>query len=251
MCFYSSLKSDLYKFCHSPLLLIHFIVPVIGIVLFVWYYSFSPWSELDKLLAYIQILSVTFPVLIGIITSILAESEQKAGSFQMLLSTATPKYVPHITKLIWLIIFGFCSSLLALVGFGIGFSLLGFTAFNIFFYIKTALLLSISVIPLYFLHYIMSFFIGGKGYSLGLGIIGSLLSALLLTGLGDGIWTFLPWGICGRFSEMLLLSSSRNIDFLQFDGMIQSMRFILIFTFLFLIALILLSNKWEGRKSED
>lgn len=250
MCFYSSLKSDLYKLCHSPLLLIHFIVPVVGMILFVWYYSFSPWNEVDKLSAYIQILSVSFPVLIGIMTSILAESEQKSGGFQMLLSTATPKYIPHITKLIWLILFGFCSSLLVLVGFGIGFSVLGYTTFKLLFYIKTAVLLSISVVPLYLLHYIISF-LAGKGYSLGLGIIGSLLSALFLTGLGDGIWTFLPWGITARFSETLLVSNLMNIDFLKFNGIIQSMIFILIFTFLFLITLVLLSNKWEGRKSED
>lgn len=250
MCFYSSLKSDLYKLCHSPLLLIHFIVPVVGMILFVWYYSFSPWNESDKLSAYIQILCVSFPVLIGIMTSILAESEQKSGGFQMLLSTATPKYIPHITKLIWLILLGFCSSLLALVGFGIGFSILGYTTFKLLFYIKTAVLLSISVVPLYLLHYIISF-LAGKGYSLGLGIIGSLLSALFLTGLGDGIWTFLPWGITARFSETLLVSNLMNIDFLKFNGIIQSMIFILIFTFVFLIALILLSNKWEGRKSED
>lgn len=250
MCFYNSLKSDLYKIYHSPLLLIHFIVPVVGIILFVWYYSFSPWNESDKLSAYIQILCVSFPVLIGIITSILAESEQKSGGFQMLLCTATPKYIPHITKLIWLILFGFCSSLLALVGFGIGFSVLGYTTFKLLFYIKTAVLLSISVAPLYLLHYIISF-LAGKGYSLGLGIIGSLLSALFLTGLGDGIWTFLPWGITARFSETLLVSNLMNIDFLKFNGIIQSMIFILIFTFVFLIALILLSNKWEGRKSED
>jgi len=86
---------------------------------------------------------------------------------------------------------------------------------------------------------------------LGLGIVGSLLSALLLTGLGDGIWTFLPWGICARFSELLLISNLRNIDFLQFDGMIQGIIFIFIFTFLFLMALLLFTYKWEGRKLED
>ena len=118
------------------------------------------------------------------------------------------------------------------------------------FYIKTAVLLLISVIPLYLLHYIISF-IAGKGYSLGLGIIGSLLSALFLTGLGDGIWTFLPWGIAARFSETLLVSNLINIDFLHFNGIIQSMIFILIFSSLFLITLILLSGKWEGRESED
>lgn len=250
MSFYSSLKSDFYKVFHSSLLLMHFIVPAVGIILFVWYYSFSSLNEFDKLSAYIQILSVTFPFLIGIITSILAQSEQKAGCFQMLLSTATPKYIPHITKIVVLILFGICSSLFALVGFGIGFRLLGFTTFELLFYIKTATLLSISVIPLYLLHHIVSF-IWGKGYSLGLGIVGSLLSALFLTGLGDGIWFFLPWGINARFSETLLISDSMNIDFLQYNDIIQSMIFILIYFFLFLITLTIFSNKWEGRKSED
>lgn len=246
---YNSLKSDLYKLCHSSLLLIHFLVPVIGIILFIWYYSFSPWKETDKLSAYIQILSISFPILIGIITSILVEGEQDAGGFQMLLSIATPKYVPHITKLIWLIIFGFCASLVALVGFGMSFNLLGYKSFTLMFYIKTAVLLSISVLPLYLLQYLVSF-IFGKGYSLGLGIIGSLLSALLLTGLGDGIWMFLPWGIAGRFSDNLLMSKIMNIDFLKFGGMMQSITFLFLYTFLFLIALIYLSRKWEGRRLE-
>jgi ABC-2 type transport system permease protein len=140
--------------------------------------------------------------------------------------------------------------LLALVGFGIGFSVFGYTTFKLSFYIKTAVALSVSVVPLYLLHYILSF-ISGKGYSLGLGIIGSLLSALFLTGLGDGIWTFLPWGIVARFSETLLISNLMTIDFYKFNGIIQSMIFILIFTFLFLITLLLLSSKWEGRKPED
>jgi len=250
MYFYNSLKSDVYKLCHSPLLIVHLIIPLVGIILFVWYYSFSSWNELEKLSAYIQILSVSFPILIGIITSISAEYEQKSGGFQMMLSIAAPKYIPHIAKLILLILFGFFSSIFALVGFGIGFSKLGYTTFEFLFYIKTSFLLSISVIPLYLLHYIISFIVG-KGYSLGLGIIGSLLSALLLTGLGEGIWIFLPWGINARFSETFLLSSLRNIDFLQFNGIMQSMVFILIFTFVFLVMIILLFNKWEGRQVED
>lgn len=250
MTFYTNLKSDFYKVFHTPLWLIHLVIPVLGIVLFVWYYSFSQWDEMNKLSGYIQTLSVTFTVLIGIITSVLAETEQKAGEFQSLLVTANSKYVSHISKLILLVLFGFASSLLALAGFGVCFLRMGYTTFHLLFYVKTAILLLMSVLPLYLLQYIVSFLFG-KGFSIGLGIVGGLISALLLTGLGDGIWWYLPWGIAARFSESLLMSSLVNIDFLQYNGIIQSVTFILLFSLAFNALLILLFNKWEGRKSED
>lgn len=245
------IKSSLYKLYHSPLFLIHILVPFAAITLFIWYYSFSPWDEGSKLYAYIQIISVTFPTIIGLITSILATEQQKAGHFQILLSTPLPKYVPHLTFLLWLLLFGFCSSLLTIVGFGFLFrQLLGYTTYSLIFYVKTAILLSISVIPLYLIHYLISF-IFGVGYSTGLGIIGSLLSALLLTGLGEGIWSYLPWGINARFSGSLYVSHTMNIDFLALSGMIQSILYILISTLILLIILITATKAWDGRKSED
>ncbi|MEG1820441.1 MAG: lantibiotic immunity ABC transporter MutG family permease subunit, partial [Oscillospiraceae bacterium] len=206
MSFGSNIKSDLYKILHTPIALIHLVVPVIGITLFLWYYSFSPWGELNKLSGYIQILSVAFPMLIGIITSMLSEIEQQAGEFYSALTTAKKKCVSHISKIVLLVALGGISALFTLVGFGVGFIKLGYTTLSLMFYVKTAMLLTISVIPLYLLQYIISF-VFGKGFSIGLGIVGSLVSALLLTGLGEGVWYYTPWGIAARFSESLLLSS--------------------------------------------
>ena len=45
----------------------------------------------------------------------------------------------------------------------------------------------------------------GKSVSMGIGIVGSLLSALLVTGLGDFIWKFLPWGWGVRFMDYCVL----------------------------------------------
>lgn len=250
MGFYQNLKSDLYKFCHSPLLGIHLLVPLAGILLYLWSVSFSKWSEANKLSGYIQLLSCTFPVLIGIITAVLSDSEQKAGNYYMLLSVPAPKYVPHLTRLILLICFGTCSALLALVGFGLGFRMMGYHSLGLLFYVQTAILLSISVLPLYLLHDIISFLFG-MGYSLGLGIIGSLLSALFSTGLGDGIWPFLPWGIAARFSDSLLIAKVMDIDFFAVHGMIQSIVWILIFLVVFLSVFVAVFSRWDGRKTED
>lgn len=246
----SHIKSSLYKIYHSPLLVIHFLIPILGISLFIWYYSFSIWTETDKLSVYIQTISISFPIIIGLITSIMATSEKKSGHFHLLLSTPMSKYVPHLTNLFWIITFGFFSSFLTLIGFGIGFRQLGYTNYGLIFYAKTATLLCISVIPLYILHYLVSIVLD-VGYSIGIGIIGSLLSALLLTGLGDGIWFFLPWGITARFSSSFFISESLDIDFFTLRGMIQSILYILISTLFLLLILIVTTNRWEGRQSED
>lgn len=250
MNFYCNIKSDLYKLLHSPLLYIHILIPATGIFLFLWYYSYSIWSELEKISAYIQALSICYPVLIGVITSNFTDMEQKAANFQTLLSTPTQKCIPHLAKLTTLIAFGFASSLLSLLVFGYGLQLLGYTTFHLLFFFFTAILLLISVFPLYVLQCIVSF-VFGKGYSLGLGIIGSLLSALLQTGLGDNLWPFLPWGIAARFSDSLLIARAMCIDFFDMNGMIQGIISVVFFSFLFLAIFMLVFEKWEGRKSED
>ncbi len=250
MSFISNMKSDLYKFIHSPLLYIHIFIPAVGVCLFLWYYSYSPWSGLNKLSGYVEALSICFPVLIGVITAMQADAEQKTADFQTILSVPAAKYIPHLSRLTILVLCGFCSTLISLLTFGWGFHQLGYTTFNLLFFIQSAILLSISVLPLYFLQYLISF-ICGKGSSLGLGIIGSLLSALLLTGLGDGIWFALPWGITARFSEALLIATAMHIDFFQVHGIIQSVISLILFSLLLIILSVIVFQKWEGRKTED
>lgn len=247
---YTNIKSDCYKILHTPIWLIHVIIPLIGIGLFIGYYAISPWDETAKLSAYLQALAVVFPVLIGIITALFSELEQGAGGFQTILSCATAKSLPHISKLLILILLGLFSAFLALVGFGTVFIKMGYIRQNILFYGETAVLLWLSVMPLYLLHYLVSFRFG-KGFSIGLGIVGTLLGALLLTGLGDVIWPYLPWGISSRFAEMLLTANLSNGAFLQAMDVINGGSFIFIYTFLFTTILVLSFNKWEGRKSDD
>ncbi|WKY44113.1 lantibiotic immunity ABC transporter MutG family permease subunit [Eubacteriaceae bacterium ES2] len=245
---YTNLKSDLYKIVHTPIWLLHLLIPLAAMMLFLSYYAISPWHETDKLSAYIQALAVVFPALIGIITSLLSELEQNAGS--SILLTANAKFLPHASKILLLILLAMLSTLFALVGFGTAFIKMGYVTQNFLFYLETAVLLWASVLPLYLLHYIVSFHFG-KGWSIGLGILGTLLSALFLTGLGDGIWPYLPWGITSRFAELLLISNLSDVPFLQYNDVIKSIINMLIVTSILTIIFVLSFNKWEGRQSED
>ncbi len=242
----NNIKSEVYRFIHSPLLLIHIIVPILGSFLFIAYSALSNQSEVYEVLALIQVLSVTFPVLIGIITGLSCEFEQNAGNFQLMLSSKTFKFMPHINKLLVLLIFGLASAIFTTTLFYIGFYFFGHTSFTALFFIKTAVLIFTSMIPLYLLSYIISFLFS-KDISIGFGIVGGLISALLLTGLGDYNWWYTPWGIASRFSSSI---STRHfgVDTIEIN---YAIIFLLMFTIILTTLFILIFKKWEGRLSGD
>ena len=48
--FINYIKIDFYKFYHSKIIKVHFIIPVLAMIPFLSYYSVSPWNELDKVI---------------------------------------------------------------------------------------------------------------------------------------------------------------------------------------------------------
>lgn len=248
--FIRTIKSDIYKALHSQVLLIHLFVPLFGMAAFLAYYNISPWSEPQKVSAYLQVLAMVFPMLIGIVTVVVSEQEVQAASCQMLLSTPCKRYIPHFAKLLVILIFGFLSSIIAVFGFGTLFRLMGNVVFPLSLYINSAILLFLGNLTLYILQYIVSFAFG-KGIGLGLGIVGSLLSALLLTGLGDRIWTFLPWSISIRFCSMFVESKITNVSFVDLSGVTQGVMFIGVTSAILLMILAAWSTKWDGRKNKE
>ena len=163
------------------------------------YYSVSPWNELDKVISYIQIISMSFPLIISILLNMVYEQEE-CGGFQYFLTTPNKKYLPHFSKLKSIILLGLISTFIAIKGFGIMFYIMGNDSIDISFYYKETLIVFSSNILLDMLQYLVVFYFG-KGASIGIGIIGSLISALMLTGLGDGIWQVIPWAYSMRLSS--------------------------------------------------
>ena len=50
--FINYIKIDFYKFYHSKIIKVHFIIPVLAMIPFLSYYSVSPWNELDKVISF-------------------------------------------------------------------------------------------------------------------------------------------------------------------------------------------------------
>ncbi|WP_035292273.1 lantibiotic immunity ABC transporter MutG family permease subunit [Clostridium sp. KNHs214] len=248
-CFLKNLQSDIYKITHSALLPIHLILPIAGASVFLAYYIISPWEDAQKVSAYFQVLAMVSPLLIGVITAMLSEKELQAGLFQLVLSTPYKKCLPHFSMIFAILLFGFVASMIATVGFGFTFRIMGNRLFTMNLYVKAGLLLFYGNISLYILEYLLSFAFG-KGIGLGVGIIGSLLSALLLTGLGDVIWPFLPWSIPTRFCSILVESTLAQVNFIGQSGVKPGFLFIVVSSAILLIIVKYWSTKWEGRKDE-
>lgn len=242
-------RADFLKMKQTVFFWIHVAMPIIGIVLFLSYYSFSKVDSMDKVSAYIQVLSISFPLLISIVCSSVVEQEALAGNFKELLSTEYGRRKAFISKVCLLLICGFCSTILAVVGFAAGFHfLLGQNELPLSFYIELSLILFGCQIFMYIFHLFLNFRFS-KGVSIGVGITESLLAALMLTGLGDVIWKFTPcaWGVrlCDSFFVYRLKPDSFHA--LQVDTEMGVAICICLTIMAFAISLIWFSS-YEGRK---
>ena len=94
------IKADIIKLKSSQIPWMHLYIPILGLVIFLIYYSYAPWTSFSKVSSYLQVLSITFPMLISIITSIIADQEYMAGGFQNILIASETKYLSIISKFI-------------------------------------------------------------------------------------------------------------------------------------------------------
>ncbi|WP_042196505.1 lantibiotic immunity ABC transporter MutG family permease subunit [Paenibacillus camerounensis] len=201
-------KADLLKTRRTPFLLVHLLAPLIAAAIFLAYYSYSLWSAADKVMAYLQVLGCALPTVIALVCSMAAEQEALAGQFQGMLALPSRRIKVYASKLLLLLICGLGAILLAVSLFGAGFRyVLGQESSSMAFYWCSAFILSGSTVFLYLLHGFISLRFG-RGPSIGIGIAGSLIAALLLTGLGEGIWPYVPFAWAARFTSIWTVTSS-------------------------------------------
>lgn len=190
------LKADLLKTRRTPFLLLHLLAPLTAGAVFLAYYSYSPWGTVDKVQAYLQAVACAFPTLAALVCSMMAEQEALAGQFQGFLALPARRVQVYTSKLLLLLIYSLGATLLAVFPFGVGFrEVLGQKSFGMAFYGGSAGILFGSSVFLYLMFGFISLRFG-RGPSIGIGLVGSLVAALLLTGLGEGLWPYVPfaWG---------------------------------------------------------
>lgn len=209
--FFNYIRADFIKTKHLSIRIAHIAIPAGTAAAFLAYYAYAPWDEYSKVVTYYQVLGAGFPTLIGLFCAMLAEQELAAGTYQNML-TASKRPLIFFGKLLILLLFGMGAVALASVMFGTGyFFFLGQQYIRYSFYIDAAFVMMGSNIFLYTLHMFLALRFN-KGVTIGFGIVESLLAALFLTGLGDGIWIFVPAAWPGRFITIFLLRRISTYD---------------------------------------
>ena len=89
-------KAEYQKCKHSILLYMHSLIPIMCAAVFAGYYYISSWEPATKISAYLEILAVAFPFLIGIIVGLVVQIENQAGHYQLLLGTIPSRIATYI-----------------------------------------------------------------------------------------------------------------------------------------------------------
>ncbi len=231
---------------HTPLLLVHVLFPVIGAGVFAGYFHISGWNDVTNVTTFLEVLSIIFPFVIGIVVGMVVELENGVGHFQLILGTFRSRTAVYIGKLLYLVVLATLATILGVSLFAVLYPVMPFS-----FYIKPFIMLILSVIPIYLISILVGFSLG-KSVAMGMGIVGSLLSALLVTGLGDFIWKFLPWGWSVRFMDYCILKYVNEGQFYSnFPEFQLGFIFMLVFTVVLFIISLMWFQRWEGTKENE
>lgn len=245
------LRADLLKMRRTPFLLIHLLTPLLGAGLFLAYYSISAASEAGKVIAFMQAIACAYPTVIGLVCAMAAEQEAVAGRFQGMLGLPAGRTTTFFSKLLLLLGFSLGAVLLVFVLFSLGFAgMLGQDRHGIPFYITGSVILFASNIVLYLLHFAVSLRFG-RGLSIGIGITGSLLAALMLTGLGDILWPFIPFAWGGRFLSLLEIQHSGGLPSFAETRLATGVSICIGATIAAGLLSMLWFYKWEGRSADN
>ncbi|SFD28505.1 lantibiotic immunity ABC transporter MutG family permease subunit [Clostridium uliginosum] len=248
--FFRFVKSDFVKIKRQPLLIMHTLIPLLGIIIFLSYFSYTPWKPTSKVFVFLQMAAFVFPILIALICSMVVDQEALAGNFQQML-TSDIKLMPFLSKLTVVLLFGLSSMLVLVCGFGAGFSyILNESPFEFRYYMYAGCILFFSSIFIYVFHIIISMKFGNIP-SIGIGITESLLSIIFATDLGLGKWEFVPctWGM-----RLMMYFHKFTLKDQSFFEEISELRLGIILCILGTIIITIFAClwffRWEGRKSE-
>lgn len=242
--------AEFLKYNHTFLPWIHVLLPTGIAVLTAVFGVVTPaysWANITS--GYLQMLGIAFPLVIAVICSKAVELEAEAGHFQTVLASSQRKIL-YFVKFVSLIVMELVAICLALVIFGLLYRSNADVPY-LAFYGYVGLFLLTSTVILYLLHLLIAFLFG-SGATIGLGIFEVLVSALLLTGLGDGIWQFVPCAWPARLMVTwfnMLQYPDQNPIFAQ--QLLLWLEVAFPMTLLGLFLSLLWFDRWQGRNDGE
>lgn len=237
------------------------LVPILFSILFLAYISVFKIDytfQIKVYEIYFETISIGLTMMAGILTTLNIMGEDSAGEFRRMLIVPLSRNTIYIGKLFMLILITiidmFASTAILLLG--IKFLYPGVNIeYGIF--LQGTLFTIIASLFLYGLYLILSIKFG-IGLTMLITAGGTVLGALMQTGMGDRVWTFIPWAWSARIGMMPGynlegFSKFQNVDnsLLQntFTEVITKAMPIAIVSFLIIcIVGVVWFKNWEGEK---
>lgn len=241
------IKADFIKMRHTAFYPVHILVPLLGNILFLGYFIISPWEPEGKIQAYLEVVAIAFPLIGAVVTAMAAEQEAMAGGFKEMLSQQYPRWEVWISKFLMLFLTGLAADIFAIGTFLLGFRLLvGGGQVELPIFAGAALIIIFCQIIMYTFHLMVGIRFG-RGALMGLAVVECLVTALMLTGLGEGLWMFLPCSWGARLCDYFLQYYRKGLFFNQLG--VPTAGGILGATVIVFILYLVWSGRFEGRKN--
>ena len=250
------MRGELLKMRHTFLPLLHIGVPVSGCAVFLLYYRFSDWDEMNRISGYTQVIGVALPFLVSIVCAGNIRLEEQ-NHFQVLLGGWREKWKGLAAKYLVLAGMGLLAITGALALFGAGSFLLLPSApaegrsLTAGIYLLLAAALFRGSLPLYLEPLCLILAVSGT-VSQCVGVAQFLLSALFLTGLGEGRWQFFPCTWSARGAMLALAGIYQEKSGAMYFSELQRNVFICLLLLVFVCVIIgLWYHYFEGRQCND
>jgi len=197
------LKSEWLKTKRTPLRPLVAVLPLLYATLILWYFSrwdITPERQLSLFMAFFKGWTIlVIPVGIGVAAGYMGHQEESAGVFRGLLGNHRPRSHLYFGKLIILLLLFTAATLAATSSLILGFQLMMDVLIAWPVFLMATLMAWVGSLPLLTLHYWVGY-AWGFGPSIGIGGLGLLIAALMATGIGDTLWTYIPWAWPVRLS---------------------------------------------------
>jgi len=243
------ITSDAIRLNKTSFFILHLAIPVLGILCFAAYQSMTIYAPDKFAINYYQVLTLIYPLLAAWLCSIITEQEVEAGGGFFLLSTPS-RAKSLLSKLIYLVLFGLAACLFVTMGYS---GVIVFIRPEFSLPLSTTLRMALLVWGCAFFEYLFHTWLGlrfGRNVSFAVAAVEILFAALMLTGLGETIWFFVPsaWGVrlVSLLSRYLKGGDTATVSAMQLGALMA-----VILTLLMLVFLFLWFRRWEGREKEE
>lgn len=228
-------------------------VPVVGCALFLLYYSFSTWSTESEIIAYAEAMGAALPFLVSLLSALSVELEEK-NYFQTFLGAVGKKKNALLGKYVSLLSLTFVSFFLAVGIFGAGFTfVLGKEGMTPGLCVNLIFALWLPSAALYAIHLFLNLTFQ-KSVSIAVGAGESLISALFLTGLGEGLWMLVPASWSARWAAYVT-GMGLNDNYKEMVNGTLNLRgsagICLLITVLLCVIILVWFRFYEGRQCHD